>query len=101
MVQHIGLQCEDERGQVLARYDREGVPVEIVHHASSRSACLRFIDPYGDTVLNQLQLPVLIAELEEMARRPLSAELGGRLSKVVAFLTSCKGVHQHVRFMGD
>jgi hypothetical protein len=26
--------------------------------------CLAFVDPYGDTIFNQLQLPVLISELE-------------------------------------
>src|SRR5688572_19677685 len=30
-----------------------------------RTKCLGFIDPYGDTVFNQMQIPVLIAELEE------------------------------------
>lgn len=28
------------------------------------TACLRFIDPYGDTLFNSLQLPVLESELK-------------------------------------
>ena len=31
--------------------------------------CLRFIDPYGDTVFNQLQIPHLLAELEALRER--------------------------------
>jgi hypothetical protein len=101
MVQHIGLQSEDERGDVLAHYAPEGIPVEVVHLAPRHSTCVRFIDPYGDTVFNQLQLPVLIAELEQMVEGSASAELRRRLSSVVSFLVSSKGVHQYVRFMGD
>ena len=28
------------------------------------TTCLRFIDPYGNTVFNEIQLPVLLSELE-------------------------------------
>jgi hypothetical protein len=34
-------------------------------HAKADSPCLRFIDPYGDTVFNYLQIPFLINELDE------------------------------------
>jgi hypothetical protein len=30
----------------------------------SHTICLRFIDPYGDTIFNQRQIPVLVQELE-------------------------------------
>ena len=33
------------------------------------SICLRFVDLYGDTVFNRLQLPVLIAELQTAVAR--------------------------------
>lgn len=62
----VNLYMEDERGTRLAELlDPQGSVGWIVSLAAhDETACLRFIDPYGDTVFNQLQIPVLIRELE-------------------------------------
>ncbi len=62
----VNLYMEDERGTQLAELlDPQGYVGCIVSLAGhEKTACLRFIDPYGDTVFNQLQIPVLIRELE-------------------------------------
>jgi hypothetical protein len=65
------------------------------------AACVRFIDPYGNTVFNQLQLPVLIGEFQQMAEDSPNAQLLDRLGSVLAFLAASQGVHQYVRFVGD
>jgi hypothetical protein len=101
MVQHIGLRTEKEGGVRIADFGRDGIPLEVLDLAPDDSVCLRFIDPYGDTVFNQLQLPVLIEEFEEIACRTASATLRARLNSVVSFLTACRGTHQYVRFLGD
>ena len=55
-------------GEVLG--DPNGfVPLFLALSASSDTKCLRFIDPYGDTVFNQLQIPVLIQECKARLRR--------------------------------
>lgn len=77
------------------------MPAEILDLARPDSVCARFIDPYGDTVFNQLQLPPLIDELSAMARSASSAELRRRLRSVVEFLEASKGMHVYVRFIGD
>jgi hypothetical protein len=33
-------------------------------HDQASTICLKFIDPYGNTIFNQLQLPTLVSELE-------------------------------------
>jgi hypothetical protein len=43
------------------------------------TVCLKFIDPYGDTVFNGLQIPVLLLELEAIA--PLLTETSLRAQK--------------------
>ena len=101
MVQHIGLQREDERGGVLAHYAPEGIPLEVLDLAPRNSTCVRFIDPYGNTVFNQLQLPVLIDEFEHMSKGAASDLARRCLGSVVAFLVASKGVHWYVRFIGD
>src|SRR5438552_15007948 len=39
------------------------------------TACLRFIDPYGNAMFNGLQLPVLRAELEQLSGHVTPANL--------------------------
>jgi hypothetical protein len=42
---------------------------------SNDTKCLQFIDPYGATVFNQLQIPVLIEEFNLALRRISTSEL--------------------------
>jgi hypothetical protein len=101
-MQHIGLQRENENGDVLATYEPDdGISLEIVKNASPNSVCLRFIDPYGDVVFNQVQLPVLIHELRDMIDHAQDASLKQRLGSVVEFLVASRDIHVYVRFVGD
>jgi hypothetical protein len=62
----IDLYMEDERGAKLADVsDPRGLVGCLISLAGlENTVCLRFIDLYGDTVFNQLQIPDLIRELE-------------------------------------
>jgi len=101
MAQHIGLQREAEDGSVLAEFDADGIPVDVLRLAPQDSTCARFIDPYGDTVFNQLQLPVLIAELSRMIDETTDSAFCTQLRSAIQFLAQSEGVHQYVRFVGD
>ena len=101
MVQHIGVHVEDERGAVLARYSEMGAPVELIDLAPSTSVCLRFLDPYGDAVFNQLQLPVLIGELGSIRDNTRDEDLRGRLDSLIGFIDASRDIHTYVRFVGD
>lgn len=97
----IDVSLEDERGEVLERVDDAGN--DFAHFLAaadlSKTACLRFVDPYGDAVYNQLQLPVLVAELETLARRPGTPVL---LARVIDLARRSAGqVHTYLRFCGD
>jgi hypothetical protein len=100
-MQHIGVRRESESGQPIAEFDREGIDLRIATEAPTTTTCLRFIDPYGDLVVNQLQLPVLIAELQEMSRGTRDFALKKHIAKLVQFLKESEGVHVYVRFIGD
>jgi hypothetical protein len=62
----IDLYMEDEegtsQGEVLDPEDLTGRIVALAGHQGT--VCLRFIDPYGNTVFNQFQIPTLMRELE-------------------------------------
>ena len=59
---------------------------------------LRYLDPYGDTIFNRLQLPDLLRDLTlllAMEPHPLGEAL-------IALVTQCQAeVHTYVCFYGD
>ena len=64
------------RDNPIEVHDKRGVFAEFVCSAQlSDTVCLRFIDPYGDTIFNHLQLPLLLEELELHGRLATDAEL--------------------------
>jgi hypothetical protein len=66
------------------------------------TCCLRFIDPYGDATFNQVQIPVLIAEIEALADRSVDTEGRATLRDLLAYLRTARDrPHVYVRFMGD
>jgi hypothetical protein len=67
----IDAKLENRAGQCWAELaDPKGYVTWLISLPSvGSSACMRFIDPYGITLFNSLQLPVLRSELEEL--RPL------------------------------
>lgn len=61
----VDAQIEAEGGRLIERLgDAAGCLAKLLVMADARaSTCLRFIDPYGDTIFNSLQLPVLESEV--------------------------------------
>lgn len=100
-MQNIGVIRENEGGERLAEFDPDGIDLRIVKAAPNTSVCLRFIDPYGDLVINQLQLPVLIGELRQLHGRSEEADLREHIERLIRFLTESAETHVHTRFLGD
>ena len=100
-MQHIGVFRESETGHRLAEFDPNGLDLRIVKAAPATSVCLRFIDPYGDLVINQLQLPVLIAELQAFVETATEGDLRQHIAKLIRFLEDSAQTHAYVRFVGD
>lgn len=100
-MQHIGLQRENEDGETIAPFDPDGIDLRIFSRIGKESLCLQFIDPYGDTIINQMQLPHLISELAEIRERSPEADLKEHIDGLLKFLRESIGVHLYVRFIGD
>jgi hypothetical protein len=96
-----------ENGEILDRGDTS--PGLISHLAEtylspeelSRSHCLQYIDPYGDTVFNMLQKAILLEEMC-MLRRHLPEQERNSVTPAIEltakFLTK---VHTYIKFYGD
>ncbi len=100
----IEARVESESGRVEAElFDPHNFTVRLTApFIESNSSCLRFIDPYGDTTFNHLQLPVLIEELEraiEIAHDSAVKSHGQALLELARNASS--EVHTYLKFYGD
>ena len=99
-MQNVSVRREKEMGEPIAEFEG-GIDLRIIDNAPKMSSCLRFIDPYGNLVINQLQLPVLISELEDMSRHTADFRFKEHIAKLVRFLKQSEETHVYVRFIGD
>lgn len=66
------------------------------------TVCMRFLDPYGDTIFNQEQIAVVADEIDELASRTREKEGRAHLVAVAALARKALGhVHTYLWFIGD
>jgi hypothetical protein len=66
------------------------------------STCLRFVDLYGDTVFNRLQVSILIAELEAAIAKATDADVAAHGQAILELAKKSEAnVHTYLRFLGD
>lgn len=64
--------------------------------------CMRFIDPYGDTVFNHLQVPTVLKDIECLKARELTHEERGIVRDLEALCHLCLDEpHIYLKFIGD
>lgn len=95
----IGVFRESESGERLAAFEDGGIDSRLLDRATA-TGLLRFADPYGDLVINQLQLPVLVEELRQIGAESYEADLQPHIERLIRFLEESQGVHLYVRFFG-
>ena len=98
----IGIELQDEDGKTLESFDDPSAIFALLDSVDADgSACVRFIDAYGDTTFNRLQIPVLTAELRSRLLR-LRGEAHRRAGALVAFVEQARDrPHVYVKFIGD
>jgi hypothetical protein len=98
----LSVQIEDESGRRAAERWWHPRSTQLLVGAHPGTCCLRFLDPYGDTVFNQEQLPVLLAELRALRQRAPDPEGATMLDDLLRYLEAAtEQVHTYVRFVGD
>jgi hypothetical protein len=94
---------QTERGEVLEQVlDRHGhIAASAPPLTDEGSPCWRFIDPYGDTVFNRLQMEAFLVELDLIIRQATPDRVP-ILEKVRALALRCRDdVHLYLQFEGD
>ena len=100
----INIHLEDERGERLGELPDMDFLVErfLPDAAAQDFPCLRFVDPYGDTVFNQAQITQLVLELERLLAQKQEPEVERHLRAVLEFVRQAVGQsHTYIRFHGD
>jgi hypothetical protein len=68
----------------------------------SASLCLRFVEPWGDAVFNQTQLPVLLSELRSELAATENAKNTEHLSRVIQLVEKAQDqTHTYIKFVGE
>lgn len=100
----VQVQWETEGGGRLEvlRDPQDRVAELLPDWRDEASLCLRFVDLYGDTVFNRLQLPILIAELEAAVAKAADPDLAAHGRAILELARKCESsVHTYLRFLGD
>ena len=100
----IDLRWEREDGTSLEAVDD---PRSHLAHLVQRAdltgtVCLRFLDPYGDATFNQLQIPVLRAEIEHVMSTEDAPQVRDHLRQILNLVGKASGeAHTYLKFVGD
>ncbi len=89
------------------RIEDVGDPHNLLHrllppHDDDSYQCLRFIDWYGDTVFNRLQMTPFLAEWERLYSAAQSEEEKELLRSIETLARRCQSEpHLYLKFYGD
>jgi hypothetical protein len=99
----IDVRWKSESGELLGFVEDNGASTALwgLFYRQSSSACVRFIDPAGDACFNQLQLPVLLAEIRQLLPAVAAARDQAYVRAVAGLVERAVRPHTYVWFVGD
>lgn len=105
------LQWEGETGELIEGYNGSAGVIGFIHRLLIKepsevkledASCLQFIDPYGDTTFNQLQIPRLLEEVEALRPNCQTEAEREDLESIMRFIGKATGqIHTYMKFYGD
>lgn len=95
----ITVRLEDEDGAVLGEagdFDR------LIATGDETFTLLRFVDPYGQTIFNHLQIPAVLDDLDRLQVKVTHATERNGLARLRHLAERCRDEpHLYLRFLGD
>ena len=71
-------------------------------HTLGQTKCLQFIDPWGDAVFNQSQVPHPLEELRAELPETREPEAKAHLEKIILLVErAVEQTHTYIKFIGD
>jgi hypothetical protein len=96
----VQIQGEDGKREGEPWWHADSTTILVGDHPGT--CCLRFLDPYGDAVFNQAQLPVLLDELRQLRGQLRDEAQALVVDDLCAFIErALDQTHTYVRFLGD
>lgn len=98
------ITLEGENGEVVeALPDEKNLLRNLLRSGSGQPHdLLGYVDPYGNTIFNRLQMKQFLAEWDHVAERARTAEEKALVAGVKALAQRCEaGVHLYLKFIGD
>jgi hypothetical protein len=108
-MERLRVELRNDAGRTIEQIRDAGVLHDVIPPVNDeRFTCWRFVDPYGETVFNHLQIPILrreIALLRPGANLPAGArgiDVDHILDLVDDMAASRMGtLHRYLRFIGE
>ncbi len=103
MPQHIGIKKIDEEDNEIEAIDVNFA--EVVNllwkkpNFQKEYPWLSTIDPYGDTIINRAQAPVILEELKKLQKSIQDDELNSKIEEIKNFLSKID--LNYIKFIGD
>lgn len=100
----LNVVLETERGEPL---EEVGDPTNLLHRLLPSQddpsyKYLRFIDWYGDTIFNRLQIEPFLAEWQRLLNKARTIEESALLEEIKRLAERCRSEpHTYLKFYGD
>ena len=97
----IRVVVQDDKGNEVGQ--AVDVPTAaIARPGDARFACLRFVDPYGDTVFNALQLVTLLEDIRLLRRLSSGDQHEPVFRRIETLIAHCQAEpHLYLKLVGD
>lgn len=97
----ISLETEDN--EIVEKIIDKGLLQSYIPSVTNKDFyCLKYLDPYGDTVFNRLQMEDLICELSIINKQSDSEKFSTLINSIIKLAEKCKSdVHLYLKFCGD
>ena len=97
------IELQDENGvSVDSLWDQHNLLARLLPLDDRSFCCLSYVDLWGDTVFNHLQMEVVLAELERIIPRAATVEQRERLQRLKELARRCQSEeYLYLKFIGD
>lgn len=100
----FSIRLQDEKGSVIEElFDLENVLSRLLPAWDDQnSRCLCYVDPWGDTIFNHLQMTDIAQELKRMRAAANTEIERAFIDDIERMAVRCKdGEHLYLKFLGD
>ena len=96
------VNLENERHEVIEKIYEHGWLLKILDLTDRNYYCGRFIDRYGMTIFNRLQMDDFIKEMNTLKVESRDEKAKTFIDEIINLAEKCRNdVHTYIRFNGD